>query len=100
MREYLNRMLPAPERGEACRLRGVEVKMQDRIRYHILKQVQANPKVTQRELAQSLGLSLGKVHYCLRALIEKGLVKADNFSKSRNKPGSPIKRPPRMELFL
>ncbi len=53
--------------------------MQDRIRYHILKQVQANPKVTQRELAQSLGLSLGKVHYCLHALIEKGLVKADNF---------------------
>ncbi|MCF8039600.1 MAG: MarR family EPS-associated transcriptional regulator [Desulfohalobiaceae bacterium] len=60
--------------------------MNDRIRYHILKKVQDNPKITQRELAQSLGISLGKINYCLHALISEGLVKADNYSKSQNKP--------------
>ena len=39
--------------------------MQDHIRYHILKQVQDNPRITQRELAQSVGISLGRVNYCL-----------------------------------
>lgn len=43
------------------------------------------PKVSQRELASSLGVSLGKVNYCLRALIEKGLVKAENYRNSDNK---------------
>ena len=60
--------------------------MQESTRYHILKYIQDNPAITQRELARKTGFSLGKVNYCLRALISKGLVKADNFSKSRNKP--------------
>lgn len=43
--------------------------------------------MTQREIAESLGLSLGGVNYCLRALVSKGLVKIQNFSNSRNKMG-------------
>ena len=41
--------------------------------------------MNQREIAKSLGLSLGKVNFCLKALVEKGWVKAGNFSKSPNK---------------
>lgn len=54
-------------------------------RYRILRAVDANPDVSQRELADELGISLGKVNYCLKALVDKGLIKAKNFSKSANK---------------
>ena len=54
-------------------------------RYHILKKLESNPDISQRELARQMGVSLGKVNYCLQALIEKGLVKAGNFSKSDHK---------------
>lgn len=47
----------------------------------------AGPQLSQRKVASSLGVSLGKAHYCLRALIAKGLVKAENYRKSRNKLG-------------
>lgn len=43
------------------------------------------PEMTQREVASSLGMSLGKANYCLRALIEKGFVKAENYRNSTNK---------------
>ena len=51
----------------------------------LLKALETNPSATQRELAQALGISLGKANYCLRALIDKGLVKANNFRNNRNK---------------
>jgi EPS-associated MarR family transcriptional regulator len=54
-------------------------------RLQILKLLQANPTLSQRQLAEQLGVSLGKANYCLRALVEKGLVKLGNFSKTRNK---------------
>lgn len=57
----------------------------DELHYKIYKQLDTNPKLSQRELAESLGVSLGKANYCLRALITKGLVKARNFRKSNNK---------------
>ena len=57
----------------------------DEYRYKILKLVEANPEVSQRELASQLGISLGKVNFCLKALIDKGLVKATNFRNSNNK---------------
>lgn len=44
-----------------------------------------HPELTQRELATKLGVSVGRAHYCLRALIAKGLVKAKNYTNSRNK---------------
>ena len=46
-----------------------------------------NPDLTQRELAQQLGVSVGRLNYCLKALIEKGLVKMKNFANSKNKFG-------------
>lgn len=54
-------------------------------RYQILKQIQGKPDVTQRELAESLGMSLGKVNYCLNALVERGMVKVGNFTRNEKK---------------
>jgi EPS-associated MarR family transcriptional regulator len=51
----------------------------------VLRQIEANPEITQRELAQQLGVSLGKANYCLKALIDRGWVKANNFRNSHNK---------------
>lgn len=51
----------------------------------ILRKLKKKPHSTQRELANELGLSLGKLNYCLRALHEKGLIKIQNFKKNPNK---------------
>ena len=51
----------------------------------VLRHLEENPDVTQRELASALGISLGKANYCIKALINKGLVKANNFRNSANK---------------
>lgn len=57
----------------------------DEYRYKILKLVEAQPEISQRALAKRLGISLGKANFCLKALIEKGLLKATNFRNSQNK---------------
>lgn len=57
----------------------------DTQRLEVLKLLQANPALSQRQLAKQMGVSLGKANYCLRALIEKGLVKLANFSKNPDK---------------
>lgn len=49
--------------------------------------MEARPELTQREMAREMGVSLGKANYCLRALLGKGLVKAQNFRKSPKKRG-------------
>ena len=54
-------------------------------RYKILKILEANPEISQRDLARDLGVSLGRANFCLKALIEKGLLKATNFRNSQNK---------------
>ena len=54
-------------------------------RLQMLKLLQANPGLSQRQLAAHMGVSLGKANYCLRALMEKGLVKLGNFGKNPNK---------------
>lgn len=54
-------------------------------RFRILRALSQNPEMTQRELAGQLGISLGKTNYCLRALIDKGLIKAASFRRSRHK---------------
>ena len=61
------------------------MKLTDELRYQLLKQLEQNPEMSQRQLATELGISLGKANYCLKALIEKGWVKAENFRKSTNK---------------
>ena len=50
-----------------------------------LQHLEINPNVTQRELAEHLGVSLGKANYCLKALIGRGLIKVRNFKNSKNK---------------
>ena len=57
----------------------------DEYRYKILKILEANPEISQRDLAHELDISLGRVNFCLKALIEKGLLKATNFRNSKNK---------------
>lgn len=52
---------------------------------HLLRAIEANPCFTQRELSASLGLSLGKINYLIKAMIKTGLIKAENFKNSRNK---------------
>jgi len=54
-------------------------------RYQLLKLLEENPSLNQRELAKAMGVSLGKTNYCLNALIEKGLIKAANFKRSKTK---------------
>lgn len=61
--------------------------LSDEYRYKILKALEANPAISQRELARELGISLGKTNYCLQALVEIGMVKARNFKNSANKRG-------------
>jgi len=53
--------------------------------YQVLRLIEEQPEISQRELARTLGVSLGKTHYLLKALLDKGLVKADNFRRSDNK---------------
>ena len=57
----------------------------DEYRYRILKLLEADPQASQRRIADELGISLGRVNYCLQALVRKGLVKVDNFRNNANK---------------
>jgi EPS-associated MarR family transcriptional regulator len=57
----------------------------DEYRYKILKVLEVNPEISQRDLARELGVSLGRINFCLKALIEVGLLKATNFRNSNNK---------------
>tara|TARA_Y100001970_G_C14253479_1_gene873453 strand:- start:3073 stop:3387 length:315 start_codon:yes stop_codon:yes gene_type:complete len=53
--------------------------------FNILRKLKNKPDSSQRELAEELGLSLGKLNYCLKALKSKGLIKVKNFKKNPNK---------------
>jgi len=57
----------------------------DEFRAKILKKLQEDPQISQRDLARELGISLGRANHCLRALMDKGLIKANNFKNNRNK---------------
>ncbi|MEN8169051.1 MAG: MarR family EPS-associated transcriptional regulator [Pseudomonadota bacterium] len=59
--------------------------LDDEIHYQILKAIEDNPSISQRELASHLGVSLGKANYCLKELIKKGIIKAGGFSSNPNK---------------
>ena len=60
---------------------------QSDLEYKILRNLENNPKVTQREVATELNLSLGKTNYLIRSLIDMGYVKLNNFRKHDNKIG-------------
>ncbi len=58
---------------------------EDTTSYGLLKTLEDDPSLSQRDIAKRLGISLGKVNYCLNALIEKGCLKANNFRNSKKK---------------
>lgn len=58
---------------------------QKEINLHILRKLEENPNYTQRELSKEMGVSLGKINYCIQKLIEKGWIKLNNFSRNSNK---------------
>jgi EPS-associated MarR family transcriptional regulator len=59
--------------------------MTDEIRYRLLRCLEEHPHASQREIAHYLGVSVGKVNYCLHALVEKGLLKMRNFRRNEKK---------------
>jgi EPS-associated MarR family transcriptional regulator len=61
--------------------------LQEDTYFRVMRLLQENPDLTQRELAEKLGVSVGGLNYCLKALMEKGWVKMQNFSHSKNKFG-------------
>lgn len=60
-------------------------KLQEDTHFRVLKLLQDNPEMSQRELAATVGVSVGGMHYVLNALIRKGLVKLGNFTASKDK---------------
>ena len=62
-------------------------KLQEDTHFRVLRLLQENQDLTQRELAGRLGISVGGVNYCLKAMMDKGLVKMKNFAQSKNKFG-------------
>lgn len=64
-----------------------QAKLQEDTYFKVMHILQENPDLTQRELAEKLGVSLGALNYCLKALIKKGLMKMKNLANSKNKFG-------------
>jgi EPS-associated MarR family transcriptional regulator len=64
---------------------GQRSKFQEEVRFRVLRLLQDNPEMSQRELADSVGISVGGAHYVLNALLEKGLIKLGNFSAAADK---------------
>ena len=62
-----------------------QTQIQEDMHFRIMRILQENPDLTQRELADQLGMSVGGLNYCLKALIDKGFVKMQNFQNSKNK---------------
>jgi EPS-associated MarR family transcriptional regulator len=59
--------------------------MSSELQFRVLRLLESNPHLSQRELSKTLGVSLGGVNYCLNALISKGLIKIQNFKNNQNK---------------
>lgn len=64
-----------------------QARIQEDTYFRVMRLLQENPDLTQRDLADKLGVSVGGLNYCLKALMEKGWVKMQNFSQSKNKFG-------------
>jgi EPS-associated MarR family transcriptional regulator len=62
-----------------------QAQIQEDTYFRVMRILQENPDLTQRELAEKLGVSLGGLNYCLKALMDKGFVKMQNFQNSKNK---------------
>jgi len=77
--------LPAERDSDEAALGVGSIRKSEETHYRILRILGTRPDISQRELAESLGVSLGKANYCLRALLERSWVKAQNFRNSDNK---------------
>lgn len=60
-------------------------KQRDDVRFRVLRLLEQNPEMSQRDLAKAVGISTGSTHYILKALVDKGLIKIGNFSASQDK---------------
>lgn len=60
-------------------------KLQEDTHFRVLRLLQENPEMSQRELAQAVGISVGALHYLLTALIDKGMIKLENFTAAKDK---------------
>lgn len=60
---------------------------QEDTHFRVMHLLEANPDLTQRELAKRLGVSVGRMNYCLKALMNRGWIKMQNFTGSKNKFG-------------
>lgn len=60
-------------------------RLKDEIAYKLLKLIEAEPHLSQREIAGKMGVSLGKTNYCLKALVDKGFIKLQNFYNNKKK---------------
>lgn len=61
--------------------------LNDETHYKLLSLLQENPDISQRQLAEEMGVSVGKINYCIKALLKVGHVKLNNFARSKNKLG-------------
>lgn len=64
-----------------------QANLQEDTYFRVMRLLQDNPELTQRELAEKLGVSVGGLNYCLKALMERGWVKVQNFAHAKNKFG-------------
>ena len=62
-------------------------KLQEDTNFRLMQLLHGNPHMSQREMAKALGVSFGCINYCLNALVDKGLIKINNFSQNQNKFG-------------
>ena len=62
-----------------------QARLKEDTSFRVMRILEEDPDLTQRELAAQLGMSLGELNYCIKALIEKGYVKVENFQKNKNK---------------
>ena len=60
-------------------------RLREDIRFRVMRLLEANPEMSQRELAEAVGISTGSAHYIISALVERGLIKIGNFSASTDK---------------
>ena len=74
------RKMPQPKNSE-------NITFQDELRLRVMRVLEENPEASQRQIASELNVSLGGVNYCLKALVDRGLVKLGNFAKSERKIG-------------
>lgn len=71
----------------ACQNLLTETALHEESHLKVLRFLESNPRISQRDLSIAMGVSLGKTNYCIKALLDKGLIKVQNFRNNQNKLG-------------